>query len=294
MPVMTNALITGGRLAAGDAMQVGNLPASAQLGYGNHLSRIDGATPLVLRPLIGIVTHVPTMFQYVPKYPETLKALMEQHVIQMDGIDLEYTTESEAVPAGADGQEWQIPTNARRSAISPSARMYEVTGNEVWNFFTNWQKMCKDPDTQTASLAGVVASDVTLSPHVMSMWTMDMIWLQFSTDMRPSNLIDAFFTVGMWPHGAGPAGFTKELGTSTVPTRTIQFNGVIQHNRNTRAVGVQIAEALQLHRFDYNYDTPITTSIQSAISTMGLAAEATTNAATFGPLAGSGNSALPT
>ena len=89
MPVMTNALITGGRLAAGDAMQVGNLPASAQLGYGNPLSSLDCATPLVLRPLIGIGTHFPTLFPYVPKYPETLYTLLDPPVIHSAWIRLE-------------------------------------------------------------------------------------------------------------------------------------------------------------------------------------------------------------
>lgn len=285
MPVMTNSLIhNAGRLAAGDDMSVANIVDGYQLGYGNHLPKMDAATPLVLRPLVGIVTHVPTMFQYLPNYPQVLKALMEQHVIAMDGVDVEYDTEDEAVPAGQDGQEWHVPTNGRRTAISPSARLYELSGNLVWNFFTSWQRMCKDPDTQAAALAGVVSPDVTLNPHVFSMWTMDMIWLQYSTDMRPENLIDAYFTVGMWPHNSGGAGYTKEIGNSTVPTRTIQFHGVLQHNRNTRIIGQRIAEALQLHRFNYDFSVPIATDVESQVQSDGLQAEAAFDAANFGPL----------
>lgn len=285
MPVMTNPLIANaGRLAAGDTMSVANLVKGAQLGFGNHLSRMDAATPLVMRPLIGIVTHVPTMFQYLPNFPETLKALMEEHTIAMDGVDVEYTTDSDEVPAGQDSQNWAVPTNGKRTPISPSARMYEVNGNLVWNFFTTWQKMCKDPDTQAAALAGVVSPDTKLDPHVFSMWTMDMLWLQYSTDLRPENLIDAYFTVGMWPYSSGPAGYTKELGTSTVPTRNIQFHGVLQHSKNTRIIGQRIASALELHRVDYNFAPPVATDVEARVQNDGIAAEAAQDMSEFGPM----------
>ena len=287
MPIMTNSLVSNaGRLAAGDLMSVANVIDGTQYGFGNHIPDIDAATPLVLMPIVPVVTHVPTMFQYLTDFPETLKALVERHTTRIDGIDLQYTLEDATVPSGADGQELHMPTNARRTAISPSMAMPEVTGNLVWNFFTYWMRLIKDPDTQASSLAGVVPSGTTLSPHVMSMFTMDMLVIQYDTTLQPQNIIDAYFLVSMWPYDAGPAGYTKQLGNSEHPERTIQFHAVIQHNRNTRVIGQNIATTLKLHTYDYNFATVAATDVESAVQADGIQYEVTSEVSKFAPLGG--------
>lgn len=287
MPIMTGALTSNaGRLAAGDLMSVANIVEGGQYGFGNHIPNIDAATPLVLRPIVPVITHVPTMFQYLTDFPETLKALVERHTTRIDGIDLQYTLEDATVPSGQDGQELHMPTNARRAAISPSMAMPEIAGNLVWNFFTYWMRLIKDPDTQASSLAGVIPTGTTLQPHVMSMFTMDMLVIQYDTTLQPQNIIDAYFIVTMWPYDAGPAGYTKQLGNSEHQERTIQFHGVIQHNRNTRVIGQNIATVLKLHTYDYNFAVPAATDVESRVQGDGVAHEAAEIASTFVPLGG--------
>lgn len=288
MPVMTDALLTNaGRLASADNATVANIAAGAQYGFGNHLPDIDAATPLIMSPIVPIITHAPTMFQYLPNFYETLKALVERMTISITGVDPHYTLQEAQIPAGADGQMLNMPTNARRDQVSPVMEFPELTGNLVWNFFRTWMRMIKDPDTQASSLAGIIPDGTTLSPHVMSMFTMDVLFLQYDTTLQPQNLIDAYFVTNMWPNDIGNAGYQKStVGESHYNNRTINFHGVLQHNRNTRVVGQNIAEVLQLHRYNYDFATPVATDIESMIQNTGLQAEVAEIASAFGPMGG--------
>ena len=264
-----------------------NVNIGGQLGYGNNLPNIDAATPLVMRPIVPIITHAPTMFtQYAPDMATILKALIETQSRSIDGIDVQYTIDPGTTPAGQDGQELNVPTNAKRAQVNPQFTLPELSGNLVWNFFRIWQRMIKDPDTQASSLAGLVPNIVgNLPPHVLSMFTMDVLFIQYDTTMRPENIIDGYFITSMWPNDIGPAGYKKQIGASEVLERTIAFHGVLQHNDNTRAVAQNVASLLQLHKIDYNFSTPVATGIDNAIENAGLLAATAADIATFGQVA---------
>ena len=290
MPEMSAPYLPNGSFLSNTGSLIANVaPAvdvlvGGQLGYGNNLPNIDAATPLVMRPIVPIVMHAPTMFtRYAPSMATILKALIETQSKSIDGIDVQYTIDPGTTPAGQDGQELNVPTNAKRAQVNPQFTLPELSGNLVWNFFRIWQRMIKDPDTQASSLAGLVPNITgNLPPHVLSMFTMDMLFIQYDTTMRPENIIDGYFITSMWPNDIGPAGYRKQTGTSEVLERTIAFHGVLQHNDNTRAVAQKIANTLQLHKIDYNFATPITQQIDPQILNTGLQAATETDIATFG------------
>lgn len=282
-----------GRLGAMDTSTVANIVDSAQLGFGAHVPSIDGATPLVLRPIVPIVMHTPTMFDAVPNFSQNLKALVERCPISIDGIDPHLTIEAQSVPIGHDGQELFMPTNARREQLNPSFTFPDFNGMLTYNLFRYWQWMIKDPDTQASSLAGVIAPGTTLAPHVMSMFTMDVLFIQYDTTLQPQNIIDAYFITNMWPNDIGTPGFKLENATSEVPRRTINFYGVLQMNRNTRLIGQSVAEVLGLHLKNYDYATPAATQIESKLSDMGVQREISNIASSYAPL-NTNDTALPT
>jgi len=282
MPQMSNPFLPVTDLLPNTQAGAGNIITGGQLGFGNNLPNIDAATPLVLRPIVPIITHAPTMFQYLPGMTDILKALLENHARSIDGIDLQYTIDPGATPAGQDGQELNVPTNAKRAQVNPQFTLPEINGNLVWNFFRLWMRLMKDPDTQAASLAGVIPGSQILRPHVLSMFTMDMLFIQYDTTLRPENIIDGYFITSMWPNDTGVAGFKKQIAQSDVVERTIPFHGVLQHNDNTRAVAQQIASLLRLHTIDYNFSTPIATQVESNILEAGLQLAADADLANFG------------
>ena len=284
MPSTPNSLIrNAGRVGGKENSTIANLPKGAQLGMGPHIPDIDVATPLVLSPVVPIMVHSPGMFRNVPNFDSILKALVERHAKEISGIDLNYTLEGSETPVGHDGQSIHMPTSSKREQITPTFTWQEITGNLVWNFIKNWITTIKHPDTQAANSSALPSGDQELSPQLLSHIAMDVLFIQFDTTLRPENIIDAYFVVGMWPQETGAAGYQRIINTSQVVERQVPFYGVIQNNENTRSVGRNIAEILQLHRIDFNFAKPATENIGSRLQDKGLQREVTESLEDFGP-----------
>src|SRR5574344_286581 len=74
--------------------QVANLARSGQLGTGIRTAKLDGATPAIFNPVVGVVLTVPSMWDRWPKLQEMLKAVMETHAKSISGIDFNYSLET--------------------------------------------------------------------------------------------------------------------------------------------------------------------------------------------------------
>jgi hypothetical protein len=223
---------------------------------------------------------MPTMFANVQYAAPILKALIERHAKEISGIDFGYQLETSSTPVGQDGQEMHMPTNSKRTSVNPTFTWQEITGNLVWNFIKNWIEMIKHPDTQASSLSAINLG-TPMSPMLMSYFSMDVLFIQFDPTFRPENIIDAFFVTNMFPTETGMGGWKRQIGHSDMIDRTIAFTGVLQHNRNTKVAGQVIADALGLHRSNYDFAAPIATSIDANIQGFGLDYQTQQNLATF-------------
>ena len=58
---------------------VANLARSGQLGTGIRFTKLDGATPAVFNPVVGVVLQVPSMWDRWPRLQEMLRAIIEKH-----------------------------------------------------------------------------------------------------------------------------------------------------------------------------------------------------------------------
>ena len=267
--LITNA----GLIGATDSSFIADISFGAQLGLGPNLPQIDGATPLVMMPTVAIVTHMPTMFANIPYAAQTLKALVERHAKEISGIDFGYQLEGSPTPVGQDGQELHMPTNAKRTQVTPTFTWQELPGNLIWNFHRMWIEMIKHPDTQASVLSAMYLNN-TMSPMLMSSFTMDVLFIQFDTTMRPENIIDGYFVTNMWPQETGLIGTKRQIGHSEMPERQIAYYGVLQHNRNTKAVAQIIAQSLGLHVANYDFAVPVQTQIEDNIQDLGAQAAA--------------------
>lgn len=274
MPVITDALVyNAGRIASTSAAPIGNLVKGAQLGLGPNIVNIDAAAPLTLMPVYPVLVHSPTMFAAMPHMDAILKAMVERHAKAIDGIDLEYTLETAEHPVGSDGQNLQVPTNAKRTPPSPNFTWGEVKGNLIWNFIRTWIGMIKSADTQASTMGGIVALNEALPPQTPSYYSMDVMFLQMDPTLRPENMIDAWFITNMFPTGTSPAGYKRQVGQTDSPDRTIPFTGLIQHNDNTREVGRAMAQVLSLNTVDFNIATPAARTIAARLAQEGLRRE---------------------
>ena len=269
-----------GAIAATDSSFIADIQSGAQLGYGPNLPQIDGATPLTLSPVVAIVMHVPTLLAGIDHAPETLKALVERHAKEISGIDFGLTLEGSPTPVGQDGQEMHMPTNSKRTQVTPTFTWQELQGNLIWNFIKTWIELIKHPDTQASSLAATNLSQ-NMSPMLMSSFTMTVLFIQFDSTMHPENIVDAWFITNMWPQETGMFGAKRQIGHTEMPERQIAFHGVLQHNRNTKALGQVIASKLGLHKVNFDLATPVATTMDSNITDMGLQEAAMAQATNF-------------
>lgn len=287
MPVMTNSLTAnGGTFAPTPSSSIANIQDGGQLGFGPLLPNLDANTPSVYLPLQFVVTHVPTIFSYINNGPAIFKSLFETHMVSMDGLDFNYSMETDGTPVGRDGQQQMVPTRQVRSQISPTCTWSEKIGNVVYNMGRVWMNNMRDPDTQASSMAGIVSSGTTLPPLVASMYAADIMAIQYDTTYRPENIIDAFFMTNFFPTELGGSMYGYNAVEAHRPDRTFTFTCIVQHNANTVAVAQSLATLMNLHEVNYQDALPVAQSIDSTLANEGEAYLASEYMANFTNLSG--------
>ena len=269
MSKMDASLIAGGRFGTTPSSWVANIADSGQLGFGPVLQNLDGNTPPVFLPLVPIVTHVPSIFNYIQNGPRIFKSLFEEQAISYDGLDFNRTMDTDGTPVGRDSQQQHVPTRQSRSQITPTVTWPEKLGNLVYNFGKLWMDAMHDPDTQAGSLSSIVSSGTALPPQVASMWAADILMIQFDPSFRPENIIGAFSMTNFFPTDIGSHGFTMNVNESHRLDRQFSFHCVVQDNANVVARAKQIASILKLHEVDYQKALPVITDISDAVSGVG-------------------------
>jgi hypothetical protein len=264
-----NLIQNAAALGLGETQHAADMTKGSQLGVGLQAATLDAATPLVFPPAVIVVLQTPTMYKDDPDTARMIKALIESHAKTVSGIDFGYTLETQEQPVGHDGQNIQVPTKSKRSAVSPSFTFAEVTGNLIWSLFRQWLFDIQDPDTN-ASMSRFATPETFMS----SAYSMSMIAIQFDPTMRPENIIDAAFYTNMFPTDpGGQLGLERQISQSKVMERTVNFTGHVQHNKTTRELGIKIATELQLAKVNYNKTQPGVTVVNAAIKDSGLSQE---------------------
>lgn len=268
-----NLLQNAEALGLGVGQTAANILAGGQLGAGFNTQNLDAATPLTFSPTVLLVLQTPQMYVKSDKdmaFGKVIKALMETHAKQVTGIDFGYTLEVTDQPFGHDGQNIQVPTQTKRSAVTPSFVFHELKGNLVWNLFNRWVRDIQDPDTN-ASMARI--NDGTLE-FVSSAYSMTMIAIQFDPTMNPDKIIDAAVYTNMFPTDpGGQIGFERTIGQTQIKERTVTFSAIVLHNDTTRELGKTLASNLNIGA--YAYDKVVTTpsDVTANLKASGLQAE---------------------
>lgn len=229
-----------------------NIIDGGQLGTGIQITRLDAATPLVLNPVVLVVTSTPSMWDHIPYAQKMIKSLVEVHAKGVSGIDFGYSLETAATPVGWDSQEMKVPTRTTRGQVNPSFTWQEVTGNLVWNLVRKWIFDIQHPDTNASLMSATLGAGQTLPPFLMSSFSMSMMAIQFDPTMLPENIIDGMYYTCMFPTETGDFGLERTHGTTKTMERTIPFTGLVQHNPNTKWLAQEMATLLQFHKVNYN------------------------------------------
>lgn len=243
-----------------------------QLGMGVNAPFLDVATPCSFIPATIVVTSVPAMYMNngaptVMGY--LIKNLLESHAKSVSGIDFGYTLNVDSnANAGHDSQQFAVPLKTTRSQVNPSFSFTELSGNLVWNCFKRWIWDINHPDTN-ASMAQLSYD----GPYTMSAYAASFMVIQFDPTMRPDRIIDAAHFCNVFPTETGTIGFERNIGQAKVPERSINFQAIVQHNDQTKLIGMEIAEKLKLHVHNYDAMPPHRSSIDTALNDFGIGVE---------------------
>ena len=254
---------------AGSNDLVSNITFSGQLGSGIRFTKLDGATPAVFNPTVCIVLNTPSMWQRYPKAQEMLRAIIETHATSITGIDFGYTLETSETIVGHDGQTLKVPTRTTRSGVDPAIEVPEYPGMPVYNLFKQWMFDIQHPDTNASILPSKMQGDEYTMDQTgassnfkdmpgwfVSAYSMSMIVIQYDPSGLPDRIYDAAIITNMYPVSIGDVGFQRQLGTTEMKTRSITFTGLVQHNEMTKALGVNVAKMLAMHKVDYDFALP--------------------------------------
>ncbi len=257
-------------LGLGPGQAAAKMLTGAQLGVGIQPATLDAATPLVFPPTQFVVLQTPRMYNSVPEVGQMLKVLVESHAKSVTGVDFGYTLETAEQPVGHDGQNWQVPTQSKRTPVTPAFVFPEVTGNLVWNIFGQWLKDIQHPDSN-ASMSRFIDEDLT---YMSSAYAMTMLAIQFDPTHASKNIIDTALITNMFPTDPGGLlGLERQIATSKTMERTVTMTGHVQHNDAVRALGQQIATQLQIAKVTYENAVASHSEVESILADTGLAKE---------------------
>lgn len=255
---MADAVISAATsLGVSPDVNVANAARSGQLGVaGARLTKLDGASPAIFNPVVCIVLSTPALFDKYPKMTEMIVGLIENHAKSITGIDFGYTLETADVPIGHDGQNLKVPTRTTRGQVSPSVTFTELTGNLIWNVFRQWIFAVQNPDTNSSTMSANISNEADIPEWLISAYSMSMLCIQYDPTGLPDRIYDAYIIANMFPTETGEGGFERTINTTQTKERTISFTGVVQHNANTRLLGVNMAKLLNIHKINPEYALP--------------------------------------
>ncbi len=126
---------------AGGAANTVNLAQAGAHTFTPDLSNLASNTPHVTRNLVPFLIEAPRFFKYASNSRQlhrSLKALIENHVRTIDGIQQTITVETGESPYGGSGERIQSPTNVLRAASNPTLGCWELQGRAIQRFIRWW------------------------------------------------------------------------------------------------------------------------------------------------------------
>ena len=262
-------------ISASNAAQYGtfseaaNMQVSNQLGVGLQSKNLDGATPLLYTPTVIAVLQTPAMYDNSTEIGKMIKSVLESSAKSVTGIDFGYTLETQEQPVGHDGQMMQIPGKTKRSAVTPTFTIGEVTGNLIWNLFNQWTNDAQNADTN-ASMARLDYSGA----FTMSAYAMSMMAIQYDPSMDPERIVAAAYYTNMFPTDpGGQLGLERQIGTTKVMDRNIVFSGLVMHDKAIHEMGIKVAKLLKIRTALYDTAKPGVENISKDIKDSGLLRE---------------------
>lgn len=126
---------------AGGAKNTINMAQAGTQVFTPDLANLASNTPHVTRNVIPFLIESPRFFSYAANSAQlhrSLKALLENHVRNIDGLQQTVTVDSGESAWGGSGEVIQTPTNVTLSRSNPTLQCWELQGRAIQRFIRWW------------------------------------------------------------------------------------------------------------------------------------------------------------
>jgi hypothetical protein len=243
-----NLFLNGDAYSNGNTAQseMFNLAQGGQMGWDVYLNQWESNQAYIRRQMIPILLQAPGFFQYMPNpnhWVSTLKALVELHAINIEGLKATLTVETEEHPVGGAGEMQEEVTNVTRDRTEVSFTWNEKFGIPVQTFLYNWIIYgLMDPNSKYPLVATLTAGNV---PPAMTADMYSMTCLFMEPDPTHSKVFKSWITTNMFPKTSGVIESKRNL---TEPGEMLEieadFGGISLFTLGTNDFAQQILDQI--------------------------------------------------
>lgn len=201
----------------------------AQMGFMPNFRELPSNTPYGRKPMIPILVQHPLFMDYIEGgqlVKDTLKVLVEEHPLSIEGINLTMTPEFIETAVGGAGQMQKIVSNMMLTPSSPSFSYQEKYGKVLTRFYTFWKKVAMmDPETKFPQILHMA----TEMPEEILENFMSMTMLFIEPDPTHRYVVEAALVSNMMPASGIPRELARNLPEGDTALQfSMEFTGVTE------------------------------------------------------------------
>lgn len=209
---------------------VADLRMGAQMGFMPNFRELPSNTIYTRKSMIPFLVQAPLAFDYLEGgqiIKDTLKVLVEEHPLSIEGINLTMTPDFAETAVGGAGQKQKIVSNMMLAESSPSFNYQEKYGKVITRFYTFWQKVAMmDPETKFPQILHMQLSEM---PEEILENFMSMAMLFVEPDPTGRYPVEAALVSNMMPTSGIPRELVRNLPDGDQALQfSMEFTGVTE------------------------------------------------------------------
>lgn len=238
-----------------------NLEHGAQMGPSVDFRNFVSNAAYVRRNLIPFLLEAPRGFQDLSRpdlYVGALKALVELHPLNIEGLAAGITVAVTETPVGGAGEMQQDPTNVTRARTEPSFTWKEKYGSPIQKFLESWiSQLIMDPNTK---MPRVIAAGVRPSDLLPDYYSMSVLFVE--PDPSGTRVIRSWLCMNMFPlegiEVTGRRNITEDMQEQEY---TIRFSSMAQVGEGVDNFAQQMLNSLTFTGLNANTQASFVQSI---------------------------------
>lgn len=180
---------------------------------GRVKSEIINHTSYLRRDLIPILLNYPRFFDHMPNTSllvSTLKSLVEERALRIDGINPKLSVEYTETPIGAAGETIVEPTKVRQERSSITFTFSEVMGKAIQRFIEFMIKYgIANPHTNTPQVSSYINISNEEYMYTLDFYSFTMAFIE--PDPTNQYAVDGFICTNCWFTEAGDRLGTRDI-----------------------------------------------------------------------------------